>query len=180
MGRSGRYRLVHRTVIWAHVDFPGELSQFPAVHHRCAVRICVNPQHLAPATALINNLEQSIRNALLRQISQLEGELRLLVPGHPLLLRPQESLQVEDSLAPPNGQTFESASLRIRRRERVSTYRRKLQEREEMRFRQVVQVRTMLSNGRAKKEALAEIQMSRSAFDDWNARLTRVLNDHRV
>lgn len=74
---------IHRLVMQAvHGGVPLGSQQ---VHHTCAVRRCVNPNHLQLATAAENNAEMRARNAYLRRIDELEAALREVAPGHPAL-----------------------------------------------------------------------------------------------
>ena len=54
-------------------------------HHICAVRRCVNPDHIQPATAAENSLEMMSRNSFIARIEALEGALREARPDDPLL-----------------------------------------------------------------------------------------------
>ena len=58
-----------------------------AAHHKCANTICVNPEHLEPATAADNNLEMMARNSFIARIEELENALREINPGHEILNR---------------------------------------------------------------------------------------------
>ena len=56
-------------------------------HHKCANTICVNPNHLEPATAADNNLEMLARNSYIARIAELERALSEVAPGHEALNR---------------------------------------------------------------------------------------------
>lgn len=58
-----------------------------AAHHKCANTICVNPEHLEPATAADNNLEMIARNSFIKRIEELENALKEIEPGHEVLNR---------------------------------------------------------------------------------------------
>ncbi len=55
-------------------------------HHMCAVRRCVNPDHLQPVTHRENLAEMHARNSYLRLIEELQEALRRHEPDHPLLV----------------------------------------------------------------------------------------------
>ena len=55
------------------------------VHHKCAIRRCINPDHLERTDARSNIGEMLARNAFLTRISLLEDALRELDPRHPAL-----------------------------------------------------------------------------------------------
>lgn len=74
--------LAHRIV--ASLAF-GELGDMP-VHHKCANRRCVNPDHLVPVTAAENNAEMMARRFYERRIEALENALREVDPHSKLLL----------------------------------------------------------------------------------------------
>jgi len=55
------------------------------VHHKCANRSCVNPDHLQVTTQNDNLAEMLARNSYLKQIDDLRAALREYEPDHPLL-----------------------------------------------------------------------------------------------
>ena len=55
------------------------------VHHRCAQRSCVNPDHLQLVTTYDNAAEMMARNYYERRIARLEHALREIDPTHPAL-----------------------------------------------------------------------------------------------
>lgn len=78
---------VHRLVAGAvsGTDLPRHLP----VHHRCANRRCVNPDHLQVTTVADNNAEMMSRNALLSEIAELRAVIAAeLGADHPSLRRP--------------------------------------------------------------------------------------------
>lgn len=79
---AGKHRLVHRIVLEAKIGRPLGKEQ---AHHICAVRACVNPEHLAPASQAENIAEMHARNAMEYRIRSLEAAVRELDPKHPLL-----------------------------------------------------------------------------------------------
>lgn len=73
---------IHRIALAAHLGAPiGDQT----VHHVCATRRCVNPEHLQQATARDNVCEMMARADYVRRIEQLENALRDVRPDHPLL-----------------------------------------------------------------------------------------------
>lgn len=57
----------------------------PVVHHVCANRSCVNPDHLQPVSHRENIAEMMQRNYYLQRIQSLEDALREHCPDHALL-----------------------------------------------------------------------------------------------
>ncbi|WP_149030425.1 hypothetical protein [Kitasatospora sp. MBT66] len=51
------------------------------IHHKCAVRACVNPLHLQAVTPVENTAEMLERKALKARIAELEAELARLNDG---------------------------------------------------------------------------------------------------
>lgn len=82
IGQGGKGGLVHRHVAAATVGRP--LGNEP-VHHKCANRACVNPEHLQPITHRENLAEMFERNHYVRRIAELEAALVDLAPDHPLI-----------------------------------------------------------------------------------------------
>ncbi len=58
----------------------------PVVHHVCANRRCVNPEHLQLVTQRENIAEMLERNYYLARIAELEAALSSVAPSHPALL----------------------------------------------------------------------------------------------
>lgn len=81
---SRRKALAHRLMAMAKHGKP--LGSQP-VHHKCANRDCVNPDHLEPVTHAANMAEMLARKAYLSRISELEEALAKLDPTHDLLRR---------------------------------------------------------------------------------------------
>lgn len=85
----GGYKAIHRLSLEAQLGC--SLGKIQA-HHKCAVRACVNPDHLQPAHQVDNIVEMKIRSSLTARIEQLESELRRLDPENPLLALASRSL----------------------------------------------------------------------------------------
>lgn len=64
-----------------------DISPTQAIHHACAVRACVNPDHLQVVTAKENIAEMLERKGYRTRIAELEQALRELDEDHPCLLR---------------------------------------------------------------------------------------------
>lgn len=77
-----RRAYVHRLVVEALLGKP--LGKHP-VHHKCANRLCVNPEHLQVTTHRENTAEMLSRQALLAEIAELRSVVESLAPGHPVL-----------------------------------------------------------------------------------------------
>lgn len=74
--------ILHRAIVEA--TYGAALGTQP-VHHLCANRACVNPDHLVPVTHAQNIAEMLARNAYVARIRELEAELSTFAPHHPLL-----------------------------------------------------------------------------------------------
>jgi len=74
MSQDGKRKayLLHRLVAKAYL---GELHQEEQIHHSCAVRHCLNPEHLIPATANENMAEMKARKFYVLRIKELEAQL---------------------------------------------------------------------------------------------------------
>ena len=79
---NGRRVYVHRVAVEASLGKP--LGEHP-VHHKCANRLCVNPEHLQVTTHRENAAEMLSRRALLAEIAELRDVVESLAPGHPVL-----------------------------------------------------------------------------------------------
>lgn len=77
-------RGAHRLVLWAKTG--GTIDGWHA-HHRCANPVCVEPDHLVPATAAENSAEMLARRTYEAEIEALRAALAELAPAHPLLRR---------------------------------------------------------------------------------------------
>lgn len=82
IGLAGSRALVHRHVAAAAAG--RDIGTEP-VHHKCANRSCVNPDHLQLVTHRENMAEMMARNFYVRRIAELETALMALSPAHPLL-----------------------------------------------------------------------------------------------
>jgi hypothetical protein len=76
--------LVHRLALEAK---HGKELGSQAAHHKCAVRSCVNPEHLQPVTHRENIAEMFSRKAITDENNELRKALREIDPDHPLLTR---------------------------------------------------------------------------------------------
>lgn len=85
LGNDGypRSKRLYRNVVEAKHRQP--LGKQAVVHHKCAVRACVNPDHLQPVTHIENTAEMLARQTYLKRIRDLESALAVAVPDHPLL-----------------------------------------------------------------------------------------------
>jgi hypothetical protein len=81
---TGRGWLAHR-LTFALANPETELEGDWTVHHVCAVRACVNPEHLQRVTLRENVAEMRARNAYEARIAELEAALAEAAPDHPLL-----------------------------------------------------------------------------------------------
>lgn len=79
-GRKKNYQ-VHRLV--ANIVY-GELHG-QSVHHKCANRGCVNPEHLQVVSAWENTAEMMKRNWYIKRIAELEKALYAVEPKHPAI-----------------------------------------------------------------------------------------------
>lgn len=79
---SQRQASAHRLMATAKYGKP--LGSQP-IHHKCANRDCVNPDHLEPVTHAANMAEMLARSTYLSRISELEEALAKLDPTHDLL-----------------------------------------------------------------------------------------------
>ena len=78
IGQGAKYGSVHRTVMEAVTGQPlGKLT----VHHKCANRGCVNPDHLQVITQRENTAEMFERNYYIRRIAELELLVAQLTSG---------------------------------------------------------------------------------------------------
>ncbi|MFD7017187.1 HNH endonuclease signature motif containing protein [Streptomyces sp. NPDC059928] len=72
---GGKCHLAHRFV---YAGIVGKIPPGCAIHHKCANRACINPEHLQPVTARENTAEMLERNYYLKCIEDLEAENRKL------------------------------------------------------------------------------------------------------
>jgi hypothetical protein len=73
---NGKERYAHRA---SYEIFVGPIPKDGFIHHRCANRLCVNPEHLQCTTWEHNYAEMVARQAMLRRIKELEEEVERLV-----------------------------------------------------------------------------------------------------
>lgn len=76
-------RYVHRHVVAA---FLGRPIGRESVHHKCANRLCVNPDHLQLVSQRENMAEMFERNYYIKRIAELEEALFRADPTNPALL----------------------------------------------------------------------------------------------
>lgn len=71
--RSNRkHYQVHRL---AYILLTGELPEGSVVHHKCGVKVCINPAHLQAVTPAENVAEGLERSSYKRRIRELEAQL---------------------------------------------------------------------------------------------------------
>lgn len=82
---NGKRVFVHRLMLQAKHD--GKPLGVLHGHHVCANSMCINPDHLQPATAAENVGEMLARRSFVARIDELETALRELAPDHEVLNR---------------------------------------------------------------------------------------------
>ncbi|MEY9953933.1 HNH endonuclease [Leifsonia sp. EB34] len=171
-GHRRTFRFAHRVAAWTRLDFVGEYSRLGPVHHVCGVRSCVNPSHLEFVTALTNVLESKVRNALLTRIAQLTDALRALDAEHPLLqIERVMDVGAMTTRVPQRGVISESARFRAQRAIRARAREDGFREHERKRFLQVIEVERLTNAGMRQKDALLQVNISRTAFSEYRIRL---------
>ncbi|MBT2250327.1 HNH endonuclease [Arthrobacter sp. BHU FT2] len=85
VGRDKTNKLARRVAWEAARSFTEELGWL-SVHHKCGIRACINPDHLAAVSHLDNTIEMLERHAYLRRIADLERTLGAFDPDHVLLV----------------------------------------------------------------------------------------------
>jgi hypothetical protein len=78
---AGAPKMAHRV---AYELAGNDLGPLP-IHHKCGVKLCVEPSHLVVVEPHENTAEMFGRKALGERIAALENAIRALDPGHPLL-----------------------------------------------------------------------------------------------
>lgn len=91
---NGKQVLVHRVVAWAHDHFPGELRDFPVVHHICTNTNCVNPHHLRPTTPTANQVEGNARAFLVSRAIDLDAAISTAMGNPSVMTREDQKRQV--------------------------------------------------------------------------------------
>lgn len=174
VGSGDTAAYVHRLVAWSTRGFPGELRDFPATHHRCANRRCVEPQHVVPVSSLLNTVEAETRTMLVNRIRFLEDIVRSYDPNHEGLQYPEfEGGDIHQLRTGPQSATpariAEIAHKRAARRAALAAH-------AQVRYEQVRVVQRMVSGGVRRADALQQIGISRTAYDNWRRRLDRLEN----
>lgn len=176
-GRARTNRLTHRVVAWAAAGCVGAIGDYPDVHHVCGITTCVSPEHLVPTTALINNMERSTRNALLHRIEQLTKAIRELEPEHALLAADWEVTEAGPNLKIKLGATYQSPRLQLRRMKSKTAYENSRSENQARRFKQVIEVDSLVARGHTKASALSEIGIDRTAYYEWRSRMREAFGE---
>lgn len=163
---------VHRLVCWGNAGFPGELRDFPDVHHRCGRHSCVAPEHLSAIGASANALEAVVRRQFLKRIAQLEGAVRALDPDNPLLALSDVYLEQDErgiSARPRINST--SVADRVRREKRALERASKKQAYAARRYEDVLRARQLIARGASRGEAARALCMDVSTLAYWEVRL---------
>ena len=71
----GESKPAHR---WAYQHWVGPIDEHAEIHHRCANRLCVNPDHLQMVSGAENRAEMRERKAFKHEIASLKKEVRFL------------------------------------------------------------------------------------------------------
>lgn len=74
-------RLAHRVAF----EVAGNKLDYRPIHHKCANKLCINPNHLEAVDKNSNLAEMFERKSLLKRISDLEQALTEFDDSHPLL-----------------------------------------------------------------------------------------------
>lgn len=175
VGHGRTNRLVHRLVAWAEAGFPGELKDFPNVHHSCSTRDCIRADHVLPATAYVNILERSVRNSFTARLRALEAVVRELAPTHAVLAYPEfRETPLPGARA---GKTYESTTERLKRLRSRAEAEEKKRERQQYRFEQIARVERLVKEGLTRKEALMTVGMNRRVYQYWTNELRILLEE---
>ncbi|GAA1698710.1 hypothetical protein GCM10009792_18470 [Microcella alkalica] len=163
---------IHRLVAWGAADFPGDLSDFPAVHHRCQNRACAEPSHLAGIGARANAVEAFVRNGLYKRIGALEAVIRELDPSHPILRLSSLFVEVDPGDIPDSTFSVDSSlSAQVRQRSRFAERERKRLALQSRRFGEVLEARRMISRGATRSQAARALHLDLSTLAYWEQRL---------
>ncbi|TFD28672.1 hypothetical protein E3T27_01925 [Cryobacterium lyxosi] len=119
-------------------------------------------------------MERSTRNALLHRIKQLTDALREIEPEHALLAGGWGAAEAGPNLRIKFGATYQSPRNQLRRMTSKNAYENSRSENQARRFKQVIEVDSLVARGHAKAAALAEIGIDRTAYYEWRSRMRDV------
>ena len=78
LGINTDYPRAHRL---SYAVWVGKIPEGAVIHHRCGVRLCINPDHLQAISAIENTAEMFERKAYLKEIRELKKRIRELEDG---------------------------------------------------------------------------------------------------
>lgn len=163
---------VHRLVAWGAAGFPGELSDVPSIHHRCARKTCVQPAHLASVGARLNSIEATTRQELTRRIAALEAAIQLLDPTHPVLATSTFFRDASEGEVPvATGFDTTALAARVRRVSRSATRAAEREALEAQRFAQVLEARRLRARGASRAESARLVRLDLSNLAYWEQKL---------
>ncbi|WP_386668005.1 hypothetical protein [Lysobacter korlensis] len=119
---------------------------------------------------------------LLSRIKALEAEILRLDPNNQVV---REWPSIEGGVSQSQIQAWRRKNMSmgetLRLQRRREAYAAALRERRQMRFEQVLAVRRLLAKGITKRDAVKQVGISYSVFDDWNRRYQDEVDgdDHR-
>jgi hypothetical protein len=122
-------------------------------------------------------MERSTRNALLHRIEQLTEAIRELEPGHALLAASWEPTDSGPKLRPKLGGTYQSSRMQLRRMTSKNGYDNRRSENQARRFKQVIEVDSLVARGHTKAAAMWEIGIDRTAYYEWRSRMHAVFGE---
>lgn len=168
--RLGPHRIAHRVVVWGAGGFRGEISSLPEVHHTCAARKCLNPDHLVLVTSHLNQLERSVRNALTTRLAALTAALKHLQPDHQLL-SDGWGVAEQQGTAPTNGLGYQTPRSRLISLQVRMAGTAKREQLRLSRIGEVLEVDDLKQRGMSLKLALKTVGITRSTYNDWVPRM---------